>query len=149
MSERKITAERVIPAPPDRVFDVVADPALHPQMDGSGTVRGALGNPTRLEKGAKFGMSMRIGLPYFIRNTVVEFEENQRIAWRHFGRHVWRYELEPVPEGTRVRETFDWSTAVAPPVIELLGFPERHKPAMEKTLERLEKVVIEEMPSGV
>jgi hypothetical protein len=94
-------------------------------------------------------MSMRIGMPYFVRNRVVEFEENRRIAWAHLGRHRWRYELEPVDEGTRVTETFDWSTAIAPPVLELLGVPERHKPNMEKTLERLEKVVLEEMPSGV
>ena len=149
MSGKQVSVSRVIPAPPDRVFDVLADPSLHPQIDGSGSVRGALGNPTRLSKGATFGMSMRIGLPYFVRNRVVEFEEGRRIAWAHLGRHRWRYELEPVSEGTRVTETFDWSTFVAPPVLELLGVPERHRPNMEKTLERLEKVVIEEMPSGV
>ena len=149
MSDKKVSVSRVIPAPPDRVFDVLADPSLHPQIDGSGSVRGALGNPTRLSLGAKFGMSMRIGLPYFVRNTVKEFDEGRRIAWSHLGGHRWRYELEPVDEGTRVVETFDWSTAVAPPVLELLGVPERHKPNMEKSLERLEKVVIEEMPSGV
>ena len=149
MTDRRVSVSRVIPAPPDRIFDVLADPALHPQFDGSGTVRGALGNPTRLSEGAHFGMSMRIGLPYFVRNTVVEFEEDQRIAWTHLGGHRWRYELAPEGDGTRVTETFDWSTFVVPPLLEVLGVPQRHRPNMERTLERLEKVVIEEMPSGV
>jgi len=44
---------------------------------------------------AKFGMKMSFGpVPYFIRSKVVEFEENKRIAWAHFGKHRWRYELE-------------------------------------------------------
>ena len=45
------------------------------------------------------------------------------IAWQHFGRHRWRYTLEPVDGGTRVTETFDWSTALAPWFIEKIGYP--------------------------
>jgi len=62
------------------------------------------------------------------------------IAWRHFGAHRWRYELEPVPGGgTRVRETFDysrygrgWATA-----LRLAGFPARNRRGITATLERL------------
>ena len=43
-----------------------------------------------------------------------EFEENRRIAWAHVGGHRWRYELEEVDGGTRVTESFDWSTSRAP-----------------------------------
>ena len=32
---------------------------------------------------------------------VVEFEEDRRIAWRHYGHHIWRYTLEPTDGGTR------------------------------------------------
>ncbi len=38
-----------MPAPPEGIFDLLADPAMHPVIDGSGTVRAALdGNPARL-----------------------------------------------------------------------------------------------------
>ena len=108
-----VSVERVIAAPPEKIFDVLADPSQHPVIDGSGTVKHTRGEqPERLSLGAKFGMSMKLGVPYGITNTVVEFEDGHRIAWRHIGGHRWRYELAPVDEGTRVRETYDWSTAI-------------------------------------
>jgi uncharacterized protein YndB with AHSA1/START domain len=138
---KAIRVERVIPAPADRIFDLLADPAMHPVLDGSGTVREAReGNPQRLSKGAKFGMNMVLGTPYRISNVVVEFEEGRRIAWRHWARNVWRYELEPVDGGTRVRETFDYSKGITPGfVLKALGFLGRNKPGMEKTLENIEE----------
>jgi hypothetical protein len=69
----------------------------------------------------------------------VEFEENRRIAWRHAGRHIWRYELEPVDGGTKVTESFVWSTALAPRVLELVGAPKANTRSIEKTLERLRR----------
>ena len=54
------------------------------------------------------------GLPYKIRNTVVEFDEDRRIAWRHFGGHRWRYVPRAQPGGTRVTESFDYSLYAAP-----------------------------------
>ena len=139
--ERKVSVERVIAAPPEKVFDVLADPSQHPVIDGSGTVKHTRGTePDRLSLGAKFGMSMRIGVPYVITNTVVEFDENRLIAWRHFGGHRWRYELEPGGDGTRVRETYDWSTAILPTrlYIAASGWPKRAEEAMTQTLERLD-----------
>lgn len=141
-SKRQVSVSRVISAPPEKIFDVLADPSKHPIIDGSGTVRGTQGaTPSRLELGSTFGMKMRMGVPYLIKNTVVEYEPNRRIAWRHFGRHRWRFELEPVEGGTRVTETFDWSTALAPWAIELVGYPKRHPANMLKTLERLDAYV--------
>ncbi len=140
---RAITVERVIPAPAQRIFDVLADPALHPVIDGSGSVRKpGEGAPDRLAPGAEFGMSMRIGVNYKITNTVVEFEEGRRVAWRHLGRQVWRYELEQVDGGTLVRETFDYTDALSPLALRILRFPTRNRHAMELTLERLEAQVV-------
>lgn len=83
-----VAVERVIAAAPQRIFDVLADPSQHPLIDGSSSVRSASrDNPARLSKGARFGMSMRLGAPYRVRNTVVEFDEPRRIAWRHFAGH--------------------------------------------------------------
>ena len=142
---RKVSAERVIPAPAEAIFDVLADPAMHPVIDGSGTVRASQpGAGARLAMGSEFGMSMRIGVPYRLTNRVVEFEDRRRIAWSHLGGARWRYELEPVEGGTRVTETFDMSQTTVPllaPVLDLLGFPRRNRLAMERTLERLAELV--------
>ncbi len=146
MSERVVSVSRVIKASPEAIFDVLADPARHGEIDGSGMVQKLRGESNRLELGSKFGMDMKMGfLPYRVTSTVVEFDENRLIAWAHFGKHRWRYELEPVPEseggGTKVTESFDWSTSMSPKVIELAGYPKKHPANMEATLERLAAVV--------
>jgi len=99
--------------------------------------------PKRLSNGAKFGMDMKIaGIPYRISNEVVEFVENERIAWRHFGHHIWRYELEAIDDTTtKVTESFEWGAARFPPMYEWVGYPEKHKGNIEATLDRLEAVV--------
>jgi len=85
-------------------------------------------------------MKMKMGVPYFTRNVVVDFVENRTIAWHHFARCVWRYELEGVPGGTRVTESFTYDKPVGL-VVTAMGFPERNRLAMEATLERLETLV--------
>ena len=110
-------ATRIVPASAEDIFELLASPAQHALIDGSGTVKGAQrGTPERLSQGARFGMNMRIGAPYRILNEVVEFEEGRRIAWRPSepGRqppgHLWRWELEPLEAGgTLVRHTYDWT----------------------------------------
>lgn len=137
-----MSVSRVIDAPPEVIFAVLADPARHGEIDGSGMVQNVRGTSTRLSLGARFGMDMRLGpLPYRITNTVVEFEEGRRIAWAHFGGHRWRYELEPVAGGTRVTESFDWSTSRLPRAIELMGYPRKHPANITATLERLATLV--------
>lgn len=130
-------------APAERVFDLLTDPAMHPLLDGSGTVRAARnGNPARLELGSTFGMDMHLGLPYRITNKVVEYERNRLIAWRHFGGHRWRWELEPVDaDTTSVTETFDWSRAPGGVAYGVLGFLDRNTKGIEATLGCLESVL--------
>lgn len=142
MSERVVSVSRVIEASPEAIFDVIADPARHGEMDGSGMVQNVRGGSQRLQLGSKFGMDMKFGpIPYRISNEVVEFEENCLIAWAHFGGHRWRYELEPVEGGTKVTESFDYSTARSPKAIELMGYPKKHVGNIEATLERLAALV--------
>ena len=74
------TVERMIPVPPEVIFELLVDPRRHRDIDGSGTVRAARGEPQRLELGSQFGMSMKIGVPYAMVSTVIEYEENRRIA---------------------------------------------------------------------
>jgi hypothetical protein len=146
MAEQVVSVSRVIQASPEVIFDLLADPSRHSEIDGSGMVQNARGESQRLELGSKFGMDMKMGLlPYRIENTVVEFDENRLIAWQHMGKHRWRYELEPVEAdggvATKVTESFDWSTARWPKGIELMGYPKKHRPSMEATLERLAAAV--------
>lgn len=137
-----LAVSRVIAAPPEQIFAVLADPALHQVIDGSGTVRAPRpGSPTRLALGTKFGMDMRFGVPYRITNTVVEFDEPSRIAWRHFGGHIWRFELQPVDDGTGVTETFDGTHGRSRFAYGVMGVEKKHPVAMARTLERLDRYV--------
>lgn len=139
-AERVVSVSRVIDAEPSAIFDVLADSAKHHVIDGSGSVLASRsGNPDRLSLGARFGMDMKLGLPYRISNEVVEFEEDRLIAWRHLGHHVWRYRLEAVEGGTKVTESFDWGKARFPPAYEWMGYPAKHEVNMTRTLERLDQ----------
>ena len=83
MKGYKLTVERLIRASPEVIFDVLADPAKHSLIDGSGMLQGANdAGATRLALGVTFGMGMKMGVRYSTVNTVVEFEENRLIAWQ-------------------------------------------------------------------
>jgi uncharacterized protein YndB with AHSA1/START domain len=146
MADQQVSVSRVIAASPDAIFDVLTDPSRHGEIDGSGMVQRLRGESDRLELGSEFSMDMKLGpVPYRMTSKVVEFEPDRLIAWCHFFKHRWRYELEAIDgEGapaTKVTETFDWSTARSPKGIELAGYPKRHLPSMEATLERLAAAV--------
>ena len=140
-----ISRSTVVHAPADRIFDILADPRRHPEFDGSGTVRDAISGPARLSLGAKFGMDMRIVVPYRVSSRVKEFEEGRRIAWAHMGGHRWRYQLEPLPDGaTRVTETFDATTARSARALKLMDAYNRNARGIEQTLPRLAALAEEE-----
>jgi hypothetical protein len=138
---RIVSAERVIHAPPSKIFDILANPYRHQEIDGSGTVvKPKAGTTTRLFLGATFAMDMKIKASYPTTNHVVEFEENHVIAWHHIAQFVWRYQLDEVADGTLVRESFDyrkpWGLLIIP-----LGWPAKNKTSMEQTLSRLAEIV--------
>ncbi|WP_017583017.1 SRPBCC family protein [Nocardiopsis valliformis] len=141
MAKHMVARSVVVDAPAKRIFDLVAAPSRHPEIDGSGTVQSALFGPERLELDSEFGMDMKmLGLPYRMTNRVVEFEEGQLIAWKHVGSHRWRYEFEELPEGgTLVTETFDYSRGQVGFYI-LSGAPARNARGIERTLERLKEL---------
>ena len=133
-----------VQAPPDVVFAILADPRQHSRIDGSGSVGSVIAAPRRLTaKGQTFTVRMKLfGVPYLIRNRVVEFEQDRRIAWRHFTANRWRYELTPTPDGgTRVTETFDPTRAnkATDAVVTWAKFHERNREGIRGTLERLKE----------
>jgi uncharacterized protein YndB with AHSA1/START domain len=150
--DRAVSVSRRINAAPNVVFDVLADPARHVELDGSGMLRGAVSSTPITRVGDVFVMKMhytRLG-DYEMDNHVVEFEEDRRIAWEpEPGRghprvgggrlgHRWTFELaSDGPGATMVTESYDCSRA-----------PEREREGMDNgrvwldamtaTLERLD-----------
>ena len=135
--ERVVRRSVVVNATLQQIFDLLANPSEHVNFDGSGTVRRTVDdNPDRLELGARFGMKMRMGVPYKMTNEVVEFEEPRLIAWRHLGGHVWRYRLREVDGGTEITEEFDWRPSKAPIVLKVMKSADQNARAIEGTLDR-------------
>ena len=132
-----------ISAPAAKIFDFLADPYAHAYFDGSGTVNKALRAPERLYLGAKFGMAMKIRIPYRITNEVVAFEEGKLITWKHFGGWTWSYQLKSLGENlTEVTEVFDLNpaTALGKWWVKKTGSLERNPKWMAKSLVLLKAI---------
>ncbi|GGA60074.1 hypothetical protein GCM10011490_07780 [Pseudoclavibacter endophyticus] len=131
---RVVAATRDIVAPPHVIFALIADPAQQPRWDGNDNLDWADSGQRVREVGEVF--VMRLTREGMIReNHVVEFEEGRRIAWQPSEPgaarpgHLWRWELEPHRDGTRVTHTYDWSR---------LNDPAREVRARATTAEHLE-----------
>ena len=150
MQGNVVTVEKLVHAPAEAVFALLSDASQHPNIDGSGTVKEAKpGAPQRLALGSSFGMSMKMGIGYSMVSTVIEYQENRRIAWQSrppglmgwfTGGRIWRYELEPQDGVTLVRESWDVSQDHQRPLLKLGGLPERTRANMTNTLERIEEI---------
>jgi hypothetical protein len=135
-------AKLIINKPAQEIFNFIANPENHSKFDGSGMVRGKIAGPKKLYLGAKFGMSMKQGIPYPIKNEVVEFQEGRSIAWQHILHNVWRYELVAIDKNTtEVIESWDATHARA------LWWIKKRKPwnwvpkAMGKSLVNLKRLL--------
>jgi uncharacterized protein YndB with AHSA1/START domain len=129
VSSYAVSVSRRIEAPAETIFRVLANPARHPDLDGSGMLRSVVTNRVISAVGDVFVMKMyfeRLG-DYEMNNRVVEFELNRRIAWEpepgqghpdaaesgtpaaKWG-HRWAFDLQPDGEGaTVVTEIYDCS----------------------------------------
>ena len=116
-----VSVDRVINAPASALFAVVADATRHPEIDGSGQlVKAKDGAPHQLTMGSTFGMSMKMGVPYSMSNTVVEFE--------------------PVEGGTKVTESWDISRDKQAFLLKHHRVGQSTAAAMSKTLDRLAEI---------
>jgi hypothetical protein len=147
MEGNTVSVDRVIRAPASAIFAIVADASRHPEIDGSGSVVKLKGGaPDHLTLGSTFGMSMKMGVPYSMSNTVIEYEPDKVIAWqtslagplgRFVGGRIWRYELEEEDGGTKVTETWDISKDKQAFFMRLGKLHQQTATAMSKTLDRL------------
>lgn len=113
-SPRVVCASREISAAPERIFELIADPARQPEWDGNDNLATAEPGQRVRKPGEVFTMTLTGGS--LRHNHVVEFEEGRLIAWTpsEVGRrppgHLWRWELEPTgPSSAVVTHTYDWS----------------------------------------
>jgi uncharacterized protein YndB with AHSA1/START domain len=152
MDGSTVSVERVIKAPPEKIFELLADAGRHASFDGSESVNHASQQSVSLSMGSKFGMAMKgrketLFLPYRTANTVVEFEPDRRIAWQTtamgglLGGRIWRYELSPAEGGTLVRETWDVSRDKQKRMITSGSMPQQTEQGMHATLERIAKLL--------
>jgi uncharacterized protein YndB with AHSA1/START domain len=152
-----VTVSRRICAPAHDIFQILADPARHPEFDGSESLRGAGSAGVISGVGDVFVMKMffpHLG-DYEMNNHVVEYEPDRRIGWEpEAGRghpqagpgssepsrwgHRWSYQLTPDgPDATVVTEIYDCSRA---PAEERAGMDNGRVwlTGMAETLERLD-----------
>jgi uncharacterized protein YndB with AHSA1/START domain len=115
VTESKIvSAEGVVNAPADVIFEKIAEPTLQPTWDGNDNLAEAEAGQRVHAVGDSFVMTNTSGVVR--RNHVVEFEEGRLIAWLPGppdgdpSGHLWRWQLEPQEDGTtRVVHTYDWT----------------------------------------
>lgn len=152
-----VAVSRRICAPAHDIFQILANPVRHLELDGSGMLRGAVSTTMISGVGDVFVMKMyysELG-DYEMNNHVVDFEADRRIGWEpEAGRghrdaapssqaetrwgHRWTYQLTPDgPDATIVTEIYDCSRA---PEDERIGMDNGNVWAgsMAKTLERLD-----------
>ena len=144
-----------------RIFSVLARPAVHPDVDGTGMLRTPLEDVVISKVSDVFAMNMfndEMG-DYVMENRVVEFEPDRRIVWEPVMRsidkpefqsgvgerayHQWGWRLEPLDVGrTRVTEFFDCSRS--PDWLQqAVKGGQRWRPGIEASLENLERLVAE------
>ncbi len=148
-SQEQLTAERTVDASPSAVFALLADPSRHRETEPGEWVLDAV-DPTPITRaGQVFGMNMYIEPVgrYVMHNEVVAFEQDRSIAWApgqyddegHLdaGGWLWRYDLVPAGDGTRVRLTYDWSATPQAVRDEFGGLPPFGADFLEQSLESL------------
>ena len=137
MTDESVRATTVVDAPADVVFGILADPAAHAAIDGTGRVRGPVDPGHLVAAGQVFRMAMHHedhpDGDYQTANRVRVFERPTALSWEtgydagdgtlRFGGWFWRYDLTPTgPSSTTVTLSYDWS-ACSDAVRELIGFP--------------------------
>ena len=137
MADDRVSATTVINAPATVIFAVLADPAKHAAIDGTGRVRETLDSEPLTATGQIFRISMyHENHPdgnYQMANRVQVFDPPRTISWEPgydagdgglgFGGWIWRYDLTPAgPSNTSVTLSYDWS-AVPDSLREHIGFP--------------------------
>jgi hypothetical protein len=124
MTNENISATLVIKAPAESVFAILADPAGHAAIDGTGWVRDPLEGQPLTASGQVFRMGMfhpdHPNGHYEMANLVLAFDPPRAILGKpgydpgdgvlRFDGWTWRYDLTPLGSSeTEVTLSYDWS----------------------------------------
>lgn len=134
-----VGARITINAPAEKIFSLITNPKMHPKIDGSSMVQGEMVGPDELELGSVFYMRMQLGIPYVMKNKVVEFKKNELIGWSPLGRNTWRYELKALDNGTT--EVTQWMDGRKAPKLLMRREVKWAGKAMAKTLVNLKNLL--------
>ncbi|MDQ1382779.1 MAG: hypothetical protein QOG65_158 [Actinomycetota bacterium] len=151
-TSERMQVERLIPADAASIFRVLADPHGHVEIDSSGMLMDATGEPVEAV-GDSFVVHMDrealndypMGL-YDVTVNITTFEPDREIAWTILGEirppigHVYGYRLTPVDGGTLVTSYYDWSD-IDPVWKEAAIFPIIPESALRATLGILARTV--------
>lgn len=148
----RIDVERFIPATAAEIFAVLSDPQGHVDIDSSGMLMDATGEPVR-QVGDSFVVHMdREALndfplgKYDVTVEICTYEQDREIAWKINGviqppiGHIYGYRLEPVDGGTNTTSYYDWST-IDPVWRERNIFPIISEAALRATLGILARTI--------
>jgi len=156
MAGDNVSATMVISAAPESIFAVLADPASHAAIDGTGWVSEAFDSLPLAAPGQIFRMSMyhpkHPDRNYVTANRIRVFEPPKAISWEtgydaddgtlRFGGWFWRYDLTPVGlADTTVTLTYDWS-ATSKATRDLIGFPPFPPEHLGNSLAHLAELVL-------
>jgi hypothetical protein len=161
MAEDCLRTRITVDAPAAAVFDVLASPERHLQIDGTGWLAECVDPAPLSEEGQVF----RIGMyhdnhpdkTYLMSNKVVVMERPHAIGWMPgqadrdgtltFGGWTWRYDLEPEGDAaTAVTLTYDWS-GVPTELREHIGFPPFPEEYLDASLRHLAEIAIATTPA--
>lgn len=155
MTPQALSATTTVHASADAVFAVLADPASHAAIDGTGWVCEPLNGERLTSLGQVFRMVMyhprHPDGRYKTANQVRELDPPYVIAWAtgteepegrlSFGGWIWHYDLAPAwTGGTQVRLTYDWSGATRH-AREVIEFPPCDAEHLDNSLRHLAALV--------
>ena len=151
MSGTNVRLSKTFQATADELFDVLAQPDRHAELDGSDMVVSAAGNTRLSEVGQKFTMNMHwdhLGGDYRTDNYVNELIPHRRLGWltadagAEPAGWAWLWEFEPNPQGgTEVTLTYDWSQVTDPEVLARVEFPVVSRAQLEESMDNLAAAV--------
>ena len=160
LTDDTVSATRTINASADAIFEVLADPANHVAIDGTGWVCESLDSEPLTAAGQVFRMSMyHPNHPdgnYQMANRVQLFDPPNCISWEpgneaadgtlNIPGWIWRYDLTRVgASSTEVTHSYDWS-AVPDSIREHIGFPPFPREHLSNSLAHLAKLVASSNP---
>ncbi|MGI9156810.1 MAG: SRPBCC family protein [Marmoricola sp.] len=153
MPDTSISVAATVPVPAAVIFDLLASPDRHHEVDASGTVGADVDDAPITKTGQVFRMTMTYDggekrVEYQTDNHVTEFEPNRRIAWAvapvggEVLGWVWRWDLQPDGDSrSKVSLTYDWTSASAENQ-ELYGVPVFDEHDLESSVKLLEKALV-------